>query len=308
LGAGAQVFWEHRNLFGDGERLRVTAGAAQKQYGLALDLRKPDFFDRNQDLLTSAGLLQQRTDAYDSRRAQLFVGIERRLFPSVTAVTGIDLERASVHQLQQPGFGDENYALLGLPLVLRHDSSDDLLDPTQGGRQTLSVTPYHGVSGLSLDFLSARLELRQYRRLDDGRRLVLAGFAALGSILGSSRDDLPADKRLYAGGAGSVRGYAYQHAGPLDAAGVPLGGISSLELGTELRYRITDTIGIAPFIESGNVYPTSLPNGTSLFWGAGIGLRYYTIVGPVRVDLATPFTHRPGDKPIEFYISIGQAF
>jgi translocation and assembly module TamA len=308
LGAGAQVFWEHRNLFGDGERLRLTAGAAQKQYGLALDLRKPDFFDRNQDFLTNAGLLQQRTDAYDSRRAQLFVGIERRLFPSVTAVTGIDLERASVHQLQQPGFGDENYALLGLPLVLRHDSSDDLLDPTQGGRQTLSVTPYHGVSGLSLDFLSARLELRQYRRLDDGGRLVLAGFAALGSILGSSRDDLPADKRLYAGGAGSVRGYAYQHAGPLDAAGVPLGGISSLEVGTELRYRITDTIGIAPFIEGGNVYPTSLPNGTSLFWGAGIGLRYYTIVGPVRVDLATPFTHRPGDKPIEFYISIGQAF
>jgi translocation and assembly module TamA len=308
LGAGAQAFWEHRNLFGEGERLRVTAGAAQKQYGLALDFRKPDFFERNQDFLTDAGLLQQRTDAYSGRRAQLFVGIERPLFPSVTAVTGIDLERATVHQRQQSSVGDENYALVGLPLVLRHDSSDDLLDPTKGGRQTLSVTPYHGISGPSLDFLSARLELRQYRRLDDGGRLVLAGFAALGSIVGSSRDDLPADKRLYAGGAGSVRGYAYQHAGPLDPAGVPLGGISSLELGTELRYRITDTIGIAPFIEGGNVYSTSLPNSASLFWGAGIGLRYYTIVGPVRIDLATPFTHRPGDKPIQFYISIGQAF
>jgi translocation and assembly module TamA len=308
LGAGAQAFWEHRDLFGQGERLRVTAGAAQKQFGLALDFRKPDFFERNQDFLTDAGLLQQRTDAYSGRRAQLFVGIERPLFPSVTAVTGVDLERATVHQRQQSSVGDENYALVGLPLVLRHDSSDDLLDPTKGGRQTLSVTPYHGISGPSLDFLSARLELRQYRRLDDGGRLVLAGFAALGSIVGSSRDDLPADKRLYAGGAGSVRGYAYQHAGPLDPAGVPLGGISSLELGTELRYRITDTIGIAPFIEGGNVYSTSLPNSASLFWGAGIGLRYYTIVGPVRIDLATPFTHRPGDKPIQFYISIGQAF
>jgi translocation and assembly module TamA len=308
LGAGAQAFWEHRDLFGQGERLRVTAGAAQKQFGLALDFRKPDFLARDQDFLTDAGLLQQRTDAYRSRRAQLFVGIERPLFPTVTAITGIDIERASVHQQEQSGIGDENYSLVGLPLVLRHDTSDDLLNPTTGGRQTLSVTPYHGVSGPSLDFLSARVELRQYHRVDDRGRLVLAGFGALGSIVGSSRDHLPADKRLYAGGAGSVRGYAYQHAGPLDASGVPLGGISSLEVGAELRYRITDTIGIAPFIEGANVYPTSLPNSSSLFWGAGIGLRYYTIVGPVRLDLATPFTHRPGDRPIQFYISIGQAF
>lgn len=308
LGVGAQVFWEHRNLFGSGERLRVTAGAAQRQYGLALDFRKPDFIDRNQDFLADAGLLQQRTDAYNSRRAQIFVGIERPLLPSLTVDTGLDLERASVHPRQQGSLRDENYTLFGLPLVLRHDTTDDLLDPTIGSRQTLALTPYHGIAGPSLDFLTSRLELRHYQRLDGTGRLILAGFGALGSIVGSSRDDLPSDKRLYAGGAGSVRGYAYQHAGPLDPAGVPLGGISSVELGAELRYRITDTLGFAPFVEGGNVYRTSLPDRASLFWGAGIGLRYYTVVGPLRLDLATPFTHRPGDKPIEVYISIGQAF
>jgi translocation and assembly module TamA len=192
--------------------------------------------------------------------------------------------------------------------VLRRDTTDDLLDPTIGGRQTLTVTPYHAIAGPTLDFVSSRLELRHYQRLNDTGRLVLAGWGALGSIVGASLDNIPADKRLYAGGAGSVRGYAYQHAGPLFPSGVPVGGISSLELGLELRYRITNTIGIVPFVEGGNVYPESLPDNSSLYWGAGLGLRYYTLVGPVRLDLATPFDHRPGDTPIQVYISIGQAF
>lgn len=307
IGLGAQAFWEDRNLFGEGERLRLTAGAAQRQLGLALDFRKPDFIDRSQDLIANAGLLNQTTDAYTSRRAQIFLGIERPLLPSVTFDTGLDFERATVIQ-KEVGLSDENYTLIGLPLVLRRDTTDDLLDPTIGGRQTLTVTPYDAIAGPTLDFVSSRLELRHYLRLDDSGRTVLAGFGALGSIVGASRDDLPADKRLYAGGAGSVRGYAYQHAGPLDANGVPLGGASSLELGTELRFRITDTIGLVPFVEGGNVYPTSLPDNTSLYWGAGLGVRYYTLIGPVRLDLATPFTHRPGDKPVEVYISIGQAF
>jgi translocation and assembly module TamA len=105
-----------------------------------------------------------------------------------------------------------------------------------------------------------------------------------------------------------VRGYGFQRAGPLDQGDVPLGGISSLELGAEFRYRITDTIGIAPFVEGGNVYHTSLPNSTKLFYGGGIGFRYYTLIGPVRLDLATPFERRPGDSPIQVYVSIGQAF
>jgi translocation and assembly module TamA len=308
IGFGAQAFWEHRNLFGEGEKLRITGGVAQRQLGLAADFTKPDFIDRNQDLVADAGLLQQTTDAYNSRREQLFLGIERPLLPSLTLTTGPDFEHANVHQNQVVGLANQTYSLVGFPIVLRRDTTDDLLDPTIGGRQTLTVTPYHAVSGPTLDFVSSRLELRHYQRLDVTGRMVLAGYVALGSIVGATRDDLPADKRLYAGGAGSVRGYAYQHAGPLDPAGVPLGGASSLELGAEFRYRITDTIGIVPFVDGGNVYPTSLPDNASLFWGAGIGLRYYTVVGPVRLDLATPFTHRPGDSPIQVYISIGQAF
>jgi translocation and assembly module TamA len=305
LGIGGQVFWQHRNLFGAGENLRVTAGAAEKQLALSLAFRKPDFIDKNQDGLANAGLLQQKTDAYDSRRAQIFLGIERPLLPSLTLTGGLSLEDAKV---TRSVIGSEDYSLVGLPFVLRHDTTDDLLDPTIGSRQSLTLIPYHSISGPSLEFLTSRIELRHYQRLDSTGRILLAGFGAVGSIVGTSRDDLPPDKRLYAGGAGSVRGYAYQHAGPLNDAGIPIGGSSSLELGVELRYRITDTIGVVPFVEGGNVYPTSLPDSARLFWGAGIGVRYFTVIGPVRLDLATPFTHRPGDKPIEVYVSIGQAF
>jgi translocation and assembly module TamA len=306
LGLGAQAFWQHRNLLGAGENLRVTAGAAQKQLGLALAFRKPDFVgDQNQDFLTNAALLRQNTDAFDSLREQVFVGIERPLLTSLTADFGLSLEHARV---TRSVIGNEDYTLFGLPFYIRHDTTDDLLDPTIGGRQTLTLIPYHSLAGPDLNFLTSRIEERHYQRLDDTGRVVLAGFAALGSIVGASRDELPPDKRLYAGGAGSVRGYGFQRAGPLGAGNIPLGGASSLELGVELRYRITDTIGVAPFIEGGNVYDSSFPNSTNLLFGGGIGFRYYTVIGPVRLDLATPFQRRPGDGVVQFYISIGQAF
>ncbi len=73
---------------------------------------------------------------------------------------------------------------------------------------------------------------------------------------------------------------------------MPIGGRSSLEFGTELRYRITPTIGLVPFFDAGNVYPTNLPNRASLFYGAGLGLRYYTAIGPIRLDLAFPIDKR----------------
>jgi translocation and assembly module TamA len=305
LGVGAQAFWQHRNLFGSGENLRATAGVAQKQLGLALAFRKPDFLDRNQDFLTNAELLKQTTDAYRSLREQVFVGIERPLLPSLTLDAGVSVEHANV---QSNIIGNEDYTLFGVPFYLRHDTTDDLLDPTIGGRQTLTLIPYHSLTGPDLNFLTSRLELRHYQRLDTTGGLILAGFGAVGSIVGASRDALPPDKRLYAGGAGSVRGYAYQRAGPLGAGEVPLGGASSLELGIELRYRITDTIGIAPFVEGGNVYRSNFPDSTNLFFGGGIGFRYYTLIGPIRLDLATPFQRRSGDNAIQFYISIGQAF
>ena len=137
---------------------------------------------------------------------------------------------------------------------------------------------------------------------------MIAVYGALGSVVGDSLEGLPADKRLYAGGAGSVRGFGYQRAGPLDQSGIPVGGRSSLELGGEYRYRITPSIGVVPFFDAGTVYPTNLPNRLDLFYSPGIGLRYYTAIGPLRLDLAFPIAKRSSDRAFQIYISVGQAF
>ena len=108
---------------------------------------------------------------------------------------------------------------------------------------------------------------------------------------------------------GSIRAYGYQMAGPLDINNKPIGGKSSLELSLEARIKITDSIGIVPFVDAGSFYGSSLPQlGKRLLYGPGIGFRYYTSFGPIRVDIATPFIRRRGDSPIQFYISLGQAF
>lgn len=303
LGFGGQTFWEDRNLFGEGEDLKLQAGASQRQLGVFGTFRRPDFVKPGLDLLANAELLRENTDAYRSRRWLAYTGLEERAYPPYVFGGGVSIERAYLTETSR----DENYLLLGLPFYIRRDTTDNLLNPTEGTRVNLTLTPYRGLVGRDLEFLSSRIEGRAYQRLG-GPDTVLAGYAALGSIVGASLAGLPADKRLYAGGAGSVRGYAYQLAGPLDSADVPIGGRSSLEMGIELRQRITPTIGLVPFIDAGNVFPSNLPNRLSLFYGAGIGLRYYTVVGPIRLDLAFPIEKRPVDSPIQVYVSIGQAF
>jgi translocation and assembly module TamA len=306
-GFGANTFWEHRNLFGNAEKLRLSADFAQSRLGLIANYRQPDFLRKDTDLLGTAELAEDTPVAYTSRRQRLFSGLESRLWPLVIGGAGLQYEHANV--TEEARHITQAYSLAAVPLTLRRDSTDDLLNPTTGTRASATVTPYTSVAGRSLTFTSSRLTGSAYRKLGNGDRFTLAGFGSLGSIVGESRDDIPADKRLYAGGGGSLRGYGYQLAGPINNDHKPLGGRSLLEFGTELRIKITETIGIVPFLEAGNVYDQSYPKlGSRLLYDTGIGARYYTPVGPVRFDVATPLSRRPGDALFQIYVSLGQAF
>jgi translocation and assembly module TamA len=149
-----------------------------------------------------------------------------------------------------------------------------------------------------------------YVQLDRENRIVLAGWGRIGTILGAdSTQELPATKRLYGGGAGSVRAYGFQELGPIAADGDPAGGRSQLELGVELRWRMFGDFGGAVFAEGGNVYDDPLPDpGEGFRWGAGVGIRYFTGFGPIRADVAFPINPRDRDDPVQFYIGFGQAF
>ena len=132
----------------------------------------------------------------------------------------------------------------------------------------------------------------------------------LGTIFGEATDQVPANKRLYSGGPGSVRGYALNDIGPLDATNDPIGGRSSTEFGAELRWRAFGPFGFVAFAEAGAVYGSSIPKwGRDLQWGAGVGVRYLTKIGPLRLDVAVPLNRRNAvDDSFQILVSLGQAF
>ena len=310
-GFGARAFWENRNLFGYAENLRLSVEAGQQLDAFRANFRRPDFLSIDQDFLATAEAANDNPVAYRSRRAIATAGIERRFDHLVTGGVNFEVEKANVVQLADinPRTGTQRYELAGLPAYVKLDTTDNLLNPTTGYRAQLNVTPAHTFSGSHLTFSTNLLSGSTYWVLGPEQRAVLAGKLALGSLDGAPLSQLPSDQRIYAGGGGSVRPYGYLMAGPLAPNNVPIGGRSSLVLNLEARVKITETIGIVPFVDAGSYYESPVPQlGRTLLYGVGLGLRYYTGFGPLRLDLATPLHKREGDSPIQVYISLGQAF
>jgi translocation and assembly module TamA len=313
-GPAARAFWENRNLFGNAEYLRIAAEAGQQIAGFRTNFRRPDFLTIDQDLLASAEIINDTPIAYHSRREVALVGIERRFGPEVTAGIGLQGTKANVVPEANPNpttasAPTQHYSLIGVPAYVKLDETDNLLNPTRGYRAQLSVMPAHTMSGPNLTFVSNLVAGSTYWDLGSEQRAILAGKLAIASLDGAPLSPLPADQRIYAGGGGSIRPYGYQLAGPLDIGNKPFGGRSSMVLNLEARVKITENIGIVPFVDGGSYYESPVPQlGRTLLYGVGLGFRYYTAFGPLRLDLATPLHKRSADSPIQIYISLGQAF
>ncbi len=305
-GFGGSVGWEHRNLLGTGEQLGFEFDASEIGWSLSGEAREPDFLTRRQALVIGAEIEVEETDAFDSRSAGASVGIERSIAKGMDLAVGLAFTASRVEQ-----DGDvDKFNLLSLPASYSWDHSNDLLDPSGGGRLFLQNEPFVDVTGNDIFFNKSSLAYTRYIRLRRANpKLVLATRGRAGFIFGADRDDIPADERFYAGGGGSVRGYAFQTAGELDNDDEPVGGRSLLELATELRVQITDTIGTAIFVDTGAAYGTPIPDfEESLRIGGGGGLRYFSPIGPIRLDVGIPVNPRDSDDSFQIYISIGQAF
>jgi translocation and assembly module TamA len=310
-GAGARAFWENRNLFGNAEYLRLSAEVGQQIDAFRGNFRRPDFLAVDQDFLATVEIANDNPVAYRSRRALASAGLERRFGRLLTGGVAFEVDKANVVQLADvnPRTGSQRYELAGVPAYIKLDSTDNLLNPTTGYRAQLSVTPAHTFSGSNLTFVTSFISGSTYWALGSEERAIVAGKLALGSLDGAPLPQLPSDQRIYAGGGGSIRPYGYLMAGPLAPNNVPIGGRSNLVLNLEARIKITETIGIVPFFDAGSDYESPVPQlDRTLLYGVGLGLRYYTAFGPLRLDLATPLHKRNGDSPIQVYISLGQAF
>lgn len=307
-GPSADAYWENRNMWGRQESLRVSASTAADVQTLSADMRKPHFQIVDQHLLFNANANKENSTAFDERSVSTFAGIERKKWDIWTLRGGPSLEYSSLYN--HDTFEQFNFALLGLPLSAHRDSTDNLLNPHQGSRLSLLATPYVGTISTDVAFLSLEASGSAYRAMDDTEQVIFAGRFRVGAVGGETTDTLPANKRLYAGGGGSVRGYKHRMVGPISATGAPSGGRSVAELGLESRIMVSQSVGVVPFIEGGGVYDSIAPNfPNNTLWAGGLGLRYHTIVGPLRADVAFPLNGRHNiDSSFEFYISIGQAF
>lgn len=245
------------------------------------------------------------TDAYDKRGITGLAQITTPLGGYWTGKGGVSLELADI---KQAGASDVSI-LASLPVGATYDSTKSLLNPKDGERLALQAQPVVGTSGGLRAFLILQSVASAYRPLDARKKWIAAARIRLGSILFGAEGTVPPDLRFYSGGGGSVRGFAYQHVGPHDAANNPIGGRSVAETSLELRYRAWQDIGIVGFVDAGTVSTSPyLAGAETPRMGAGLGLRYYTGFGPLRLDVATPLNPRSGDGPVQIYVSLGQAF
>ncbi len=320
LGGSAQLTWSHRNLLGGAEQLDLSAaatgvgGTASKGlgYNVTGQFVTPDFGRRDQSLGVNLGAINQKLEAYDQVALSSGVSINRRFQTLWSAGLGITATR---ERIVQEGI-TRDYTLLGLPVSGQFNNtgvSNPLDDALRGVRATLAVTPTESFGPTNATFVvlqasaSSYLDLAALGWTPPGRS-VIALRALVGSAIGAASFSLPPDQRFYGGGSTTVRGFRFQSIGPQFADQRPVGG-TSIDAGTvELRQRIWGDWGMAAFTDAGQVGTTSVPLRTKIFVGGGLGLRYYTPIGAIRLDLAVPMNHQPGSDTFEVYVGLGQAF
>lgn len=310
-GFGVEAEWEHRNILGNGETLRLNLPVTTEKQGLVARFEKPAFLRSGQSLDAEASALHEDTDAYERRGLAGYAYLNRRVNRYWRVGVGVGGDGG---QIAEDGHGMRLYSVIGPRFTVRRDSRDNKVSPREGTLGKVLFSPVAGYYDTTFTALTGEAEWMGYyapfhtRRGKPDDRLVLAARVAAGMMAGVPLHAMPASMRYYAGGAGSVRGYSYQSLGPRNSKGDPLGGRSYQLVNLEARVKITEDMGLVPFLDGGMAYREQYPTLRDMHWGAGLGLRYYTPVGPLRLDVATPLNPVDGDPPVQFYISIGQSF
>lgn len=315
-GIRVQASWEHRNLFPPEGALRLRGIIGTQEQLVGITFRKNNFGGRDRVLTLDAYANTIDSPAFEARTVAL-VGIYERkstlLFQKEFSWSaGFELiatqERPpEIDGMVQPR---QTYFVGALPGTILLDETDDLLDPTRGFRLGARLSPeVSRTNGVESFYLRSQVDGSYYQSLSD--RLVLAGRATFGSIPGADLLDIAPSRRFYAGGGGSVRGYGFRKIGPRNELGEPTGGRSLVELAAEARIRtgfLDGAVSVVPFVAAGSVSTGPTPSFDEIKIGAGVGLRYHTGFGPIRLDVGVPLTPDEDDAPVAVYVSLGQAF
>ncbi|HEX7783093.1 MAG TPA: BamA/TamA family outer membrane protein [Sphingobium sp.] len=310
-GVRVEANWQHRNLFPPEGALLVRGVLGTQEQLASLTFRRNNFRGRDRVFTGLLSAANTNRDAYAARTVTLSGSLERQtniIFQkkwvwSIGAELVASDERDSFSRIA--GGGRRTFLIGALPVSLTYDGSDDLLNPSSGFRLGGRVSPELSFQNTTFGYVRAQIDGSVYQPMGD--RVVWAARARFGSILGSSVRSIAPSRRFYAGGGGSVRGYGYQDIGPRDVNNDPIGGKSLAEFSLESRVRFGN-FGVVPFVDAGNISTQFLPHFSDLRIGAGVGVRYYSSFGPIRVDVGTPVNPQKGDPRVAVYVSLGQAF
>ncbi|NDU99991.1 autotransporter assembly complex protein TamA [Pseudoroseicyclus tamaricis] len=316
-GVALSASWLHRNLLGGAESLELAAeinglagDADDIDYILRATFDRQATFRRDTDFTGEVVLQRLQEPGYTLDAFSIETGLTRAVFLEdliFTAGPGYTYAR------EETDFRTREYQLLTLPLGAELDRRDDPQNATEGFYIDLEVTPFYGLSGIGSG-ARTYADARVYRGF--GERVVVALRGQAGAVFGVGPEDAPADYLFYSGGGGTVRGQPYQSLdveitrdfgeGPTT---VETGGALFLGLQSEARVAVTEKIGAVAFVDAGLVGPDPFdPSVNEWHAGAGLGVRYNTLIGPIRLDVATPVTGDDTFGSVDVYVGIGQSF
>ena len=309
-GVRAAASWTNRNLIKPEGAVTLRGLLGTREQALGVVLRQGNFGKRDQVLNARIGATRSNFDAFKASTFDIAAGIERQsniLWQKKwTWSAGVELITSDERDIVGAGTARRRTFFVGaLPLSLNYDGSNDLLDATRGFRIGLRTSPE--ISLQNGTFAYARSQFDGSAYVPAGKRITIAGRLRIGTITGAKSSAIAPSRRFYAGGGGSVRGYGFQQIGPRDIANDPDGGRSLAEFALEARVRF-GPFGVVPFVDAGNIYGRALPDFSGLRYGAGLGLRYHSNFGPIRIDVGTPINRQKGDGRITVFVSLGQAF
>ncbi|PWJ22316.1 autotransporter assembly complex protein TamA [Jannaschia seohaensis] len=309
-GAALSAFWLHRNLTGFADSFRAEAEirsiggeSGGEDYRLGALYTRPATFNPETDLFVGAEIESLDEQEFSSDRAEVFVGARRIVSDEFQYSYGLSLEYSDVTD----GFGDREFLIASIPLEAQYDRRDDPLNPTDGYYIDARIDPFYGFETAGPGVL-LNADLRGYQGFGAERNTVLAARLQLGTLVGPDLEDAPTGDLFFSGGGGTVRGQPFQSLSLELPSGREVGGRSFVGVAAEIRQKVTENIGVVGFVDWGQISESSSWSGGESHAGAGLGVRYDTGIGPIRVDLAVPVAGPDDNSGFELYIGIGQAF
>lgn len=312
-GGTVSAEWMHRNLMGGAERLTVSGsvtniGAKESgmDYKFGVTIDRPATI--TPDTTASIGFLVQHLDEadYNADEVELKLGFTHIFSDELTGRVAIGYNYID----GSDEVGPFRYRNINLPIGVTWDTRDSKVDATTGWYLDAEIKPFYGLSDTDS---GARItgDARGYHGFGEENRVVLAGRAQMGAVLGAGLLGAPRSYLFYSGGGGTVRGQPYQSLGGMvdrDGTDYSIGGTHFLGASAEARVKVTDTIGVVGFIDVGSIGVDDFATGGDSWQaGAGLGLRYYTGFGPIRLDVGAPVGGDTGDG-VQIYVGLGQAF